>query len=202
MDKKTSFIHENRNYVLIFLFIVFILVLIIFYNFSAGGTIIPEGSAPISSGNIGVDIGNIPPGALEKPELEEASMYDERIINQDHNYGLFETTLKSMGFYERDGETLFRVDIWVHNVGENTEEFMWDKANIQQVPNKRWDVASAVFDGSEIPSGGEREGYLLFKDVPEDLSGDISVNIGNSVAFSTILGFTSQAPHKYELIWD
>jgi len=202
MDKKTSFIHENRNYVIVFLFMIFILILIIFYNFSAAGTTLPEGTTPIQSGNIGIDVGNTPPEALEQPELEDAPVYHERMINQDHNYGLFETTLKSMGFYERDGETLFRVDIWVHNVGDNAEEFMWEKANIQQVPNKKWDVTSAVFDGDEIPNDGEREGYILFKDVPKDLSGDISVSIGNSVAFSTILGFTSQAPHKYELTWD
>ena len=202
MSEKTSFIHENRNYVLAFLFIVFILVLIIFYNFSATGTTLPEGSVPIQSGNIGIDVGNTPPEALEQQELEEAPTYNKRIIGADHNYGLFETTLKSMGFYERDGETLFRVDIWVHNVGDNAEDFLWEKANIRQTPNKLWPVTSAIFDGAEIPNDGEREGYLLFKDVPEDLSGDISVSIGNSVAFSTILGFTSQAPHKYDLTWD
>ena len=59
-------------------------------------------------------------------------------------------------------------------------------------------VTSAKFDGAEIPSDGEREGYLLFSDVPEGMSGEIAVIVGNSVAFSTILGFTSQAPHRYE----
>jgi len=201
MSKKKSFIHENRNYILAFLFIAFLLILLIFYNFFAGGVVVPEGRTEVPGAQVGISIGTPPREALETG-LEVEEIYHKQEINKRHDFGFFETELKSLGFYEHDGIKEFRIDIWVRNVANGDEDFLWEKANIQKIPNQKWAVASAEFDGSAIPSNGEREGYLLFNDIPEDLSGDIIVVIGNSVAYSAIMGFTTQSPHKYEIILD
>jgi len=206
MSKKNkSFIHENKNPIIALLFIVFLLVLLFFYGRGGGELLIPEGNTQVDGGQVALSIGSPPREAIqgmteEEQEIEEpTTIYHAQDINKRHDFGLFETELKSLGFYEHDGVKEFRMDIWVHNVGDNAEDFLWEKANILKIPNEKYNVTSAEFDGSEIPSGEEREGYLLFKDVPEDINGDIIVVIGNSVTFSTIFGFTTQAPHKYEI---
>jgi len=201
MSKKKSFIHENRNYILAFLFIAFLLVLIIFYNVIGSGVVVPEGSTDMPSSEVGISIGTPPREALQK-ESEVKEVYNKQEINKRHDFGFFETELKSLGFYEHDGIKEFRIDIWVHNVADGNEDFLWEKANIQKIPNQKWGVTSAEFDGSEIPSNGEREGYLLFKDIPKSLSGEVRVIIGNSVAYSAIMGFTTQSPHTYEITLD
>jgi hypothetical protein len=179
----TTFLHKNKNYILAFLVIAFLLILIIFYNVT-GGFIVPAGDTS-AGGEVGVDIA-VPP--REVVIEQETVIYHEKTVNLRHDYGLFETELKSYGFYEHDGKTEFRMDIWVHNVGTDSEDFLWEHGKIKQVPNIQYDVTSAEFDGSEIPS-----------EVPESLSGDATFIIGHSVAFSTILDFTSQAPHTFEI---
>jgi|ETN01SMinimDraft_4_1059930.scaffolds.fasta_scaffold19824_2 hypothetical protein len=195
MSNEKSFIHKNKNIIIAFLVIAFLLILLIFYNTTGGGRLLPEGNTQVAGSEVGLIIGD---PVRDQIEQQETTIYKEQIIDKSHNYGLFETKLNSLGFFEYNGKKEFRIDIWVHNVGEGTEEFLWDKANIIGPDLKKYMVTSAKFDGAEIPSDGEREGYLLFSDVPEGMSGEIAVIVGNSVAFSTILGFTSQAPHRYE----
>lgn len=196
--EKTSFIQKNRNYLIAFSIIIFLAVLLVFYGIRAG-ILVPQGTVSAGGAQIGVSISTPPAGALPGNEEEKKAVYRSQEINRRADYGLFETELKSLGWFERGGKTQFRVDIWVHNTGKQTEQFMWEKAKIMQVPNIEYKVTSALFDGKDIPSDGVREGYLLFDGVPESISGDVTITIGHSIGFSTILGFTSQVPHKFEL---
>jgi len=204
-NQHKSFYQENKTYFLIFLCAVILLLLVVSYTGWDRGVVVPTGSTDVQSAEVGLNIADPPRDAIKQTESEPetpTSVYHEQNINKRHDYGLFETELKSVGFYDHNGVTEFRANIWVHNVGDETEQFLWKKANVQKIPNQRYNVTSAVFDGKDIPSDGEREGYILFSAVPEDISEDIIVIIGHSVGFSTLFGFTSQAPHRYEIILD
>ena len=159
-----------------------------------GGRVVPETGAFVGGSNVGANIVDPPVEVIEPP----ADVYHQQIVNKRHDYGLFETELKSMGYFERDGVTYFRLDIWAHNVGDNAETFMWEKATIQKIPTL-YKVSSTNVEWADIPHDGEVEGYLLFEDIPTDLEGQIIVVIGHTVGYSSILGFTSQAPHKFVL---
>ncbi|MFH1450466.1 MAG: hypothetical protein ABIF92_00605 [archaeon] len=196
MSKEESFFFKNRRYLLVLIFIVFIVLLIFIYTTQFGGRLVPEGDTSVIGGEVGVTIGSPPREAINQ---EDQGAYVPTAVNKRHDYGLFETELKSYGFYTHDGITEFRLDIWVRNSGDNTESFLSEYAKIKKVPNIEYDVTGGNFDGADIPSGEEREGYLLFKDVPKGFSGNVTIITGHSVGFSTILGFTSQAPHTFEI---
>jgi len=121
----------------------------------------------------------------------------------EHNWGHFETKILKTGFYtyEVDGETVteYRTDIWVKNVAEETLEFMEDKAYVEKVGVDKYSVSGGTFEGANVTVGEEREGYLLFETVPEDISGEVTIVIGNSVAYSSIFDTITQAPHMYIL---
>ena len=137
-------------------------------------------------------------------EVEEVSeTYDYAQRDLEHDWGLFETKLLSTGFYthEVDGTevTEFRADIWVKNAGEETSEFMQDKAYVEKISVDKYSISGGTFDGKDVAVGEEREGSLLFSTVPQDISGDVVLVIGNSVAYSPVFGTITQQPHRYEI---
>jgi len=188
-SKLTKFIEKNRPLILLSSFA------IILFSFAVLSLQEAE-LTPVSTGDEGPSGGNLAINIIEPPEeVAPIEEYSPIMINKEHNFGLFETKLKSVGFY--NGQ--FRADIWVKNTaGKQAEDFLWQAAYIRQIPNK-YNITSAEFNGSDIQPEEEREGYLLFAGVPGDITGDVTIVIGNSVAFSAIFGTTTQAPHIYKI---
>jgi len=127
-------------------------------------------------------------------EIEE--IYETRYIESaktsgdNVKKGNFDVTLVRYGYYthtEWDEEvTDFRADIEVENIG-NDENIFSIYSGALIVENKQYDVGfESTFEGYNIYPGVVKEGYLIFDDVPEDLSGEANLIVGSSWSgFST-----------------
>ncbi|MFO7872625.1 MAG: hypothetical protein R6U26_03225 [Candidatus Undinarchaeales archaeon] len=158
-----------------------------------------------------MEIGSGPELPEESPEIEQETQeetdYEQdylegsRYMNLSHDFGLFETKLVRIGWYKNPEEGLdeitFRADIWVRNAGNSTENFKEDNAFIQKVSNQTYNVTETHFNGENIEPGEEREGYILFENVPYDLSGEVRFSIGTSRAYSSLFGIQIHSPHIY-----
>ena len=129
----------------------------------------------------------------------EPNVYVETPINKSNDFGVFETTLKSVGYYTHDGITEFRADIWVRNVDSQPTTFFWEDAYVLYPPHT-YPVTFASFDSANLTEGESREGYILFGDAPLDMTGNVSVIIGNSVGYAAIMGIPMRFPHTYEIV--
>ena len=129
-----------------------------------------------------------PPAPDPESEYQRAA----KMINKEHNFGQFETKLLRIGFFKGQ----FRADIVVKNVGKETADFFVERAFAGQ-GDLRYDYAGGSFVGKQIAPNEIRSGYVLYKGVPQNLKGAITVVIGNSLAYSTIFGAPSSSPHIF-----
>jgi len=143
---------------------------------------------------------NIPSYTEEELEQIYESQYEKsaktsgRLITK----GNFQVTLDKYGFFKHSvfgkEETDFRVDIEVKNVGGEQDTFsIYNGAMI--VGDQQYDVGfDSDFDGMNIYPSIVKKGYLVFKDVPEDISGEAKVIVG-----SAWIGYS---PANYEFTID
>ncbi|MFH1424903.1 MAG: hypothetical protein ABIG20_04515 [archaeon] len=144
------------------------------------------------------------PADESEPEPEFEEEYNYAWINKEHNYGMFETKLIDIGYFthlDSTGSevTEFRASIEVKNVGTAPLTFYSENAYVQKIPDK-YEITGWNFDGLDVEPNETRTGYLLFNDVPKDLSGEVTVCIGTSISYSAVHGMQMHNPHKYELV--
>ena len=189
------FLHEGHHY-LIIIFLIAVIVSLVF--------LIPPAIVPLGEEESQVPIPTVPKKIPElvrdyEPEFIRASFE----VNQEHDFGLFETKLLRIGFYtfynnmSRQEETAFRADIWARNAGKANEDFRAFNGFIRQPPYQ-YNVSGGAFNGDNVAPGEVRDGYILFENVPTDLKGDISLSIGTALSYNTIFGIQSQFPFLYE----
>lgn len=137
----------------------------------------------------------------EKIDPEQDYIEGSRYLNLSHDFGLFETKLVRIGWYKNPEEGLdeiaFRADIWVRNAGNSIENFKEDNAFIQKIPNQTYNVTYTQFNGENIEPGEEREGYIMFENIPYNISGEVRFSIGTSRAYSSLFGIQLHSPHIY-----
>ncbi len=136
---------------------------------------------------------------VEKPNPEQVYLDNSQYLNMSNNFGLFETKLLRVGWFETPDGLKFRADIWVKNAGHDLETFRQEDAFIRVIPNQKYNYSGGTFNGINITPGEERSGYILFSGVPYDLKGNITLIIGTSKAYSSIFGMQLYSPHAYEL---
>ena len=126
--------------------------------------------------------------AYTDEEIEQ--MYEDRYIQNAKTSdkvakkGNFEVKLLRYGYFTHrysawsEEETDFRIDIEVKNVGNEEDSFYtYDSALI--IGEKQYDVGyDSEFDGGNIYPNIVKDGYIVFKDVPEDLSGEAKIMVG------------------------
>lgn len=116
-------------------------------------------------------------------------LYFENAIDSGKSIrrGDFKVTLLKYGIYKYleygdwgDEIITFRADITVENIGSETKSFShYDAALVQG--SKQYDYYyRSEFEGLDTYPGVIREGYILFEDVPEDISGDIKIITGSA----------------------
>ncbi len=130
------------------------------------------------------------PLRVSDPEAEY--LQNSRLINKEHNFGQFETKLVRLGFYKGQ----FRADIIVKNVGKETADFQVERAVVRK-GELTYSYTGGTFKGKQFSPNEQRSGYVLYQGVPQDISGEITVIIGNSLSYSTIFGTISSSPHIY-----
>jgi len=124
----------------------------------------------------------------EIKQLYEAKyLQSSKTIGKTMSEGNFEVTLVRVGYFTHlqydtwgDEVTDFRADIKVKNIVTESESFnSYDAAMIVGSTQYSYSYDSE-FDGSNIYPDIIKEGYLLFKDVPKGLNGQIKIIAGSS----------------------
>ncbi len=129
---------------------------------------------------------------LRTSDPEAEYLQNSRLISKEHNFGQFETKLIRVGFY--NGQ--FRADIKVKNAGQEIDDFQVERAVIRK-GEARYEYAGGDFNAKNFRPGESRAGYVLYSGVPQDISGEITVIIGNSLSYSTIFNTITSSPHIY-----
>ena len=103
MTSRSAF--KSNKLVIAFFIVALILVAIIFINLLPQGKKMAMDVPSEGGGQVGASIGTPPKEAIEteqetvEPETEETALYKKQTINKNNDFGLFETKLKSVGFY-------------------------------------------------------------------------------------------------------
>ena len=126
-------------------------------------------------------------------EEEIIEIYDEqynknaKINGEVVKKGNFEITLVKYGFYTHlkydtwgDEVTDFRVDLKVENIGSEQDSFSTYDAVIISGSNQYEMSFNSKLDSSDIYPEIIKEGYLIFKDIPGTLTGQIKIIAGTS----------------------
>jgi|UniRef100_A0A7C3WVA3 hypothetical protein len=108
-------------------------------------------------------------------------------IGQTVTKGNFEVTLVRLGYFTHlqfdtwgNEVTEFRVDIKVKNIGTEKDTFSVYNA-VMIVGDKQYEYSyNSKFEGYEIYPNVVKEGYIIFKDVPKDLSGQVRIIVGSA----------------------
>lgn len=114
-------------------------------------------------------------------------------LNENKRIGIFSVTLNRIGFYKhqpysfQDAEDVLRLDMTVENIGEITESFSTSSAAIIY-GNQQYDTSYFIneLDTSDLRPGVVRSGYILFKDVPNSISGEIRIDAGSAYWYSHV----------------
>lgn len=101
--------------------------------------------------------------------------------------GNFEVTLAKYGYYTHlefgsygDEVTDFRIDLIVKNISSKKDSFyVYDSALISGSNQYKYSYNSKI-DTADIYAGVIKEGYILFEDVPDALSGQIKIISGTA----------------------
>jgi len=124
---------------------------------------------------------------------ETIQMYEEqynsgaRISGEVITEGNFEVTMVKYGFYAHlkydtwgDEVTDFRVDLRVANIGSEMDSLYTSSAVVTSGSTQYEMSYGSKLDCSNTNPGITTEGYLLFEDVPETLTGEIEIVAGYS----------------------
>lgn len=123
------------------------------------------------------------------PKQEEASCElswpaSARVVNQTKSIFNFKVTLQRIGFYTYSQystpQTYFRADVVVENIGDQAETLSTYDAALISGKNQYDRSYNSQLDASGLRPGVIREGYLLFENVPLDISGEIRIDVGSS----------------------
>lgn len=140
---------------------------------------------------------------------EIKQMYETKYLQTAKNIGKtftggnFEVTLIKVGYfthlqYDTYGSevTDFRTDIMVKNIGNEKYSFnAYDAAMI--VDSMQYDYSyNSDFSGTNIYPHVAKEGYILYKDVPLNISGQVQIITGSAYWIST--DYTSSANILYK----
>lgn len=108
-------------------------------------------------------------------------------IGQTIAKGDFEITLVKVGYfthlnYDTSGDEItdFRADVKVKNIGAQSETFgSYDAAMV--VGSSQYSRSyRSVFNGDNIYPGVIKEGYILYENVPKNLSGRVKIIVGSA----------------------
>jgi len=127
-------------------------------------------------------------------EEEIIEIYDEqynknaKINGEVVKKGNFEITLVKYGFYTHlkydtwgDEVTDFRVDLKIKNIGSEKDSFSTYDAVIVSGSNQyEMSFSNSKLDSSDIYPEIIKEGYLIFEDIPDTLTGQIKIIAGTS----------------------
>lgn len=119
-------------------------------------------------------------------QYENEYIKTSKLINMTDTKGYFEVTLSRLGFFKHlqyttwgDEIEEFRVDIKVKNVVTVENSFNTYDAKII-VGSSQYDYSyNSNFDSGNIYPGVIREGYIIFKDVPKNISGEARIIVGS-----------------------
>lgn len=122
-----------------------------------------------------------------KAIYENQYLQSAKTIGQTTTRGDFEVTLVRVGYFTHlkydtwgDEVTDFRADIKVKNIGTSSESFSsYDAAMIVGSNQYNYDYNSK-FDGSNIYPGVIKEGYILYENVPKNISGQVKIIVGGA----------------------
>ncbi len=109
-----------------------------------------------------------------------------KLISKTDTKGYFEVTLSRLGFFKHlqyttwgDEVEEFRADIKVKNVVTVENTFSTYDAKMI-VGSSQYDYSyNSKFDSGDIYPGVIREGYIIFKDVPKNISGEARIIVGS-----------------------
>lgn len=133
---------------------------------------------------------DLPSYTQEEIEQLYENQYFEtaKTINQSMSEGDFEVTLSKVGqfkYLDYDKEIkYFRADVKVKNIGSESKSFNgYDAAMI--IGSNQYSVSyRSEFEGINIYPGVIKEGYLLFEDVPENITGEVKIVAGSAFWYS------------------
>lgn len=86
----------------------------------------------------------------------------------------------------------------MRNAGKAKEDFNAFNGYIKWPPTV-YKVTGGTFNGEDVAPGEIRQGYLLYGDVPQNMSGQILLSIGTSLAYSAVFGFQTQNHYSYAI---
>lgn len=108
-------------------------------------------------------------------------------INKTKKLGNFEVTLERVGFYDYslydfgEEKTFFRADIKFRNIGGSSQYF---STSDNAIIHGETQYDSSYHEDSDFYSslrpGVVRSAYILYEDVPIDISGDMKIEVGSS----------------------
>jgi hypothetical protein len=114
-------------------------------------------------------------------EYDKNSKFSREVISK----GNFEVTLVKYGFFEHydisnDNKTDFRADIKVKNIGSELHCYDVDNAKIISGSNEYSESLYSNFGiwNNCIEAGFVQEGYIVYDNVPQNLTGQIKINVG------------------------
>jgi len=133
---------------------------------------------------------DLPSYTQEEIEQLYENQYFEtaKTIDQTLTEGDFEVTLAKAGYFKYlnyDKEIrYFRADIKVKNIGSESKSFnSYDAAMI--IGSNQFSASyRSEFEGINIYPGVIKEGYLLFEDVPENITGEVKIIAGSAFWYS------------------
>jgi len=118
-----------------------------------------------------------------KAIYENQYLQSAKIVGETITKGNFEVTLVRIGYFTHlaydEKETYFRADIKVKNIGNEIESFYTSDAAMITGSSQYSYSYRSEFEGSDIYPGVIKEGYILYKDVPKGLSGQVKIVVGS-----------------------
>lgn len=174
------------------------------YEWRVNKNDIEKGTASVGSADINIVSANgvtmkasdsyisIPSYTSEELEEIYENKYSigSRVIGKTIKEGSFEVTLVKLGYYPHlkygssgDEVTDFRVDLSVKNIGAEKSSLTTYGAVLIAGSNQYEYSFGSNLDSSNIYPGVIKEGYLLFKDVPQNVSGPVKIVVGSSYGY-------------------
>ena len=121
--------------------------------------------------------------AVYETEYNKTAIVSGEVIKK----GNFEVTLVKYGYYTHlefdiygDEVTDFRVDLIVKNISSKKDSFSVFEAALLSGSNQYKYSFNSKIDTADIFAGVIKEGYILFEDVPDTLSGTIKIIPGTA----------------------
>jgi len=121
--------------------------------------------------------------AVYETEYNKTAIVSGEVIKK----GNFEVTLVKYGYYTHlefdtigDEVTDFRVDLIVKNISSKKDSFSVFEAALLSGSNQYKYSFNSKIDTADIFAGVIKEGYIIFEDVPDTLSGTIKIIPGTA----------------------